>query len=173
MVFLSTGQLPRKISSSLLVAYDKRVAFPQYLPDFDPSPVVSVSVDGRRCNCSTVKSNLGQLARSSLRSRAVGLTTRLLARTAAKDALADNIGDKDAVVGEIARFLFFILEEADTRGWNSLPGHLALVRVPVSEGSQEVVVQSFSTAPTVIDVSNIRAGERRFIALRERGYRNL
>ena len=173
VVFLSSGQLPRKISSSLLVNYSQRVTFPQYLPDTDSAPSVSVTVDGERCNCATVKSNLGQLARNSLHSRGIALTTRLVARAAAKDALADKLGDKDAVVGEIARLLFFVLEEADTRGWNSLPGHLALLRIPVSEGSQEIVVESFTTAPTTIDVSTIRAGERRFVALRERGFLNL
>ena len=173
VVFLSSGQLPRKISSSLLVNYSQRVTFPQYLPDTDSAPSVSVTVDGERCNCATVKSNLGQLARNSLHSRGIALTTRLVARAAAKDALADKLGDKDAVVGEIARLLFFVLEEADTRGWNSLPGHLALLRIPVSEGNQEIVVESFTTAPATIDVSTIRAGERRFVALRERGFLNL
>ena len=96
-----------------------------------------------------------------------------MARAAAKDALADNLGDKDAAIGEIARLLFFVLEEADTRGWHSLPGHLALLRIPVSEGNQEIVVKSFTTAPATIDVSTIRAGERRFVALRERGFLNL
>ena len=172
-MFLSSGQLPRKISSSLLVNYSQRVAFPQYLPDTDSAPTVSVKVDGERCNCATVKSNLGQLARNSLHSRGLALTTRLVARAATKDALADKLGERDAVVGEIARLLFFVLEEADTRGWNSLPGHLALLRIPVSEGNQEIVVESFTTAPVTIDVSTIRAGERRFVALRERGFLNL
>lgn len=173
VLFLATGRLPEKISSSLITDYDERVAFPQYLPDRDAPPVVTVSVDGELCDCTVVTSNLGQLARSSLSSRGIALTTRLLARTAAKDALADNLAKKDEVAGEIVRLLLFVLEEADTRGWNSLPGHLAMVRVPVNKGSQEIVVESFTTAPTVIDVSTLRAGERRFIAMRERGFLNL
>ncbi len=170
VLFLATGRLPEKISSSLITDYDERVAFPQYLPDRDAPPVVTVSVDGVDCDCSVVASNLGQLARSSLNSRGIALTTRLLARAAAKDALADNLAKKDEVVGEIARLLLFVLEEADTRGWHSLPGHLSLLRVPVNKGSQEIVVKSFSTAPTIIDVSTLQAGERRFIAMRERGF---
>ena len=135
--------------------------------------MVTVSVDGEVCDCTVVKSNLGQLARSSLSSRGLALSTRLLARAAAKDALADSVAKKDEVAGEIARLLLFVLEEADTRGWKSLPGHRAMVRVPINKGSQEIVVESFTTAPTIIDVSTLRAGERRFIAMRERGFPGL
>ena len=170
VLFVGAGNLPQKVSSSLLIDYDERVAFPQYLPVQSVLPALTVEVDGELCDCSLVVSNLGQLARNSLSSRGIALTARLLARGAAKNAIADNIAKKDEVAGEIARLLLFVLEEADTRGWTSLPGYLTLVRVPVAKGSQEIVIDAFATTPAVIDISDIRAGEKRFIPMRERGY---
>lgn len=169
VVFLSTGQLPLKVSSSLFTSYERRVAFPQYLPDQQASPTVTVRVDGEPCDCAIVQSNLGQLARDSLHTRGLALTARLLARSAAKEAFADNLAKNDELAGEIARVLLFVLEEADTRGWNSLPGHLVLIRVPVDSGAEQVVVESNTAPPLVIDTSGLAAGERRFVTVREQG----
>ena len=43
------------------------------------------------------------------------------AKAYTKDAVADTIGNKDKTTGELVRLLFFALEEADTRSWQSSP----------------------------------------------------
>ncbi len=167
VLFVASGNIPRKISSSLQIDYDARVSFPQYLPYDSEYRLPQVHVDAVACHCEPIsRTSLGALARASLGARAAGLTTRLVARAVAKDALADNVGKKDEVAGEIVKLLLFALEEADTRGWHSLPGYLSLIRVPLDDNASEVVVGDPEFPQFTIDVSDLRPGQSRFVPLR-------
>lgn len=166
VVFLASGHIPTKVSGSLYIDNNARVSFPRYLPGESRFFRPQISIDGNFCDCLLVTSSTGQLARESLDSRGASVTARLVARAVAKDAFADSIGSRDEVAGEIVKLLLFALEEADTRGWHSLPGHLSLLRIPLAEGSSRVVIGDPAAPLLDVDVSDMQRGQKRFIPLR-------
>ena len=167
VLFVASGDIPAKVSGSLQIDYDARVSFPQYVPVDGRYRHPLVRIDDQSCACEPVSTtSLGALARASLGKRAAGLTARLVARAVAKDAFADNVAKKDEVAGEIIKVLLFALEEADTRGWHSLPGHLSIVRVPLGEGAREVAIGDPESPLLRVDVSTMKAGQRRYLPLR-------
>lgn len=167
VLFIGSGDIPGKISGSLQIDYDARVSFPQYLPYDSEHRVPRILVDEVGCQCEPVSTtSLGALARASLSARAAGVTARLVARAVAKDAFADNIGKKDEVAGEIVKLLLFALEEADTRGWHSLPGYLSLIRVPLGNGATTVTIGDPEQPLLEIDVADLPQGQWRFVPIR-------
>jgi len=63
--------------------------------------------------------------------------------------------------------LLFLLEEADTRAWETLPGQLTLVRVPLDAGTHDLRLDIDSNAySTSLGSITIRPGQRVFRRLR-------
>lgn len=162
-VFVSGGFIPKKSSGSLLTGYSTRVTFPQYLVSQFAATPLEVSVNSRPCDCQEVSSDLGQLINDSLDQRAIKLAAKTVVRAVAKDAVADALGEKDAAIGELARLIFFALEEADVRSWRSLPRHLTLLRIPVhdDEADLNVTVRNQNGEQT-ISLSKDPANTHRF-----------
>ncbi len=140
IVFVSNGFIPRKYSDSLLTDYDVRLSFPRYY--FAPStpPAVDALINGESCKCVSVTSDLGHLVSASLAQRAAKLTAKAVARVVVKNAVAEAVEDKDEIAGGLVRLLFYALEEADTRSWQSLPRHLSMVRVPIASNDTKVTI---------------------------------
>ena len=131
IVFVASGLIPTKASSSILTGYTTRVSFPQYHIHNVSPPNLRVFVNGELCTCQPISSDLGNLVSDSLSKRGLTIAGKSLARVVTKDALADAIEDKDQLAGDLTRLLLFALEEADTRSWQSLPRHLTMLRIPL------------------------------------------
>lgn len=144
--FIASGLIPQKISGSIITGNASRLSFPQYYVNNTRAPKFHVTVNGEPCDCHTINTDLGSLVSDSLNKRGIKLATKSLIRAASKDALADAIGDKDEIVGELARLLLFALEEADTRSWQSLPRHLSLLRVPLPLNDAEPLIEISASA---------------------------
>ncbi len=146
IVFVASGQIPHKSSGTLLTSNKTRIAFPEYYIPRQQTPAILSNVNGIQCDCLQVSSDLGHLINDSLRQRATRVTAKALIRAASKDSVADAIADKDELAGELVRLLFFALEEADTRSWQSLPRHLTLLRIPLPSDDAVISV----TRPTTV-----------------------
>lgn len=171
VLFIGTGTIPTKTTGELFAPPEFRISFPRYAYQAALPPGLSITVNGQRAPHSEVTSNLGRLAQKSLDERGKILLAKAAARTSVKHNLARNVKDQNEVAGELLQALFFVLEEADTRGWRTLPGNLSLVRIPLPPGQHHIEVsgngpfQTKSMSSTSQDIT-ITAGERVFRSLR-------
>lgn len=155
IVFVASGVIPHKFSGSIFTGDTTRLSFPQYYVSNNRPPALQVLVNKEPCDCQPIQSDLGQLVSESLNQRGIALAAKSLLRATTKDALADAIGDKDEIAGELARLLLFALEEADTRSWQSLPRHLTLLRIPLPEDGSVPLIEIKATGESVENISTL------------------
>ncbi len=185
ILFVANGEIPLKVSGDIFAPPDIRISFPRYA-GFDVSvPVFNVTVSDENnsrenTNFSAISTRLGEVARGSLDARGAALLLKLSARLVAKHAIVNNVGEHDEAAAQLLGLLFFILEEADTRGWGTLPANLTLLRIPLSPGTHNIVVTADGandatnedpnndTNKEVFSVDNIRivAGQRIYRKIR-------
>lgn len=171
VLFVGTGAIPLKTSGDLFVPPDMRISFPRYAYQQNLSPGLSIAINGSHSVFTEVTSNLGNISKKSLDERGKIVFAKAAARTSIKHNLARNLKDQSEVAGELLSLMFLVLEEADTRGWNTLPGNLSLLRIPLKPGSHEVTVNGIGafgkkiSEPETLNI-DITAGQRIFRALR-------
>ena len=102
----------------------------------------------------------------SLNDRSKQYLTRQALRVGAKEAIAQKVGD-DSEFGEvIARTILFLLEEADTRSWGTLPGGLTIVRIILDAGIHDLEISSEYSETARLDGIDIPEGRRVYRSLR-------
>jgi hypothetical protein len=99
-----------------------------------------------------VSSNLGELARVSLDARGKKIFAKHAARAGVKQALVHNLRSEDEAAAELLNLLFFLLENADTRGWATLPGNLTLLRIPLNPGTHNIVISSGDRPQALMEI---------------------
>ncbi len=147
IVFVASGRIPVKASGSLFIEPDVRIAFPHYLTRASVVPDIELSEAGQRLTTAILSTDLGKVAEASLEARSKTLIAKAAARTSIKQSIANSVKEQHETTGEILSALFWLLEEADTRSWRTLPERLTLIRVPLTPGSHEIVV----TLPSSLD----------------------
>lgn len=170
ILFVQNGIIQEKYSSSILVSNDLRASFPAY-EDYPIDRVqVSVRAENALLGIDTTTTTMVDVARQSLEARAASLTTKQIARIAAKHKIGELASEEDELLGAFITAILFITEEADTRSWQTLPQQMTLVRIPLSEGTHSNIVVTVDDGlrdhvlkiPTV----TIREGRRHFARLR-------
>jgi len=171
ILFIANNSLPEKISSEIYAPPNIRISFPRYRDSFSPSPVLRVENAKQEIPFTAVSSNLGELARASLDARGKKIFAKHVARAGVKQALVHNLRSEDEAAAELLNLLFFLLENADTRGWATLPGNLTLLRIPLNPGTHDIAI-STGTRPQALrevyrfeDLS-IAAGQRIYRKIR-------
>ncbi len=140
VVFALSGKSPVKVSSSLPVSPTMRISFPEYRTPspgvafhaaYDPQPIpVAVSV----------KTDTAEVAKASLDKRATRVVAKQVARLAAKEAAAKALEHElnNPLAADLLRVAFFMMEEADTRCWQTLPARFELVKISLKPGVYDV-----------------------------------
>ena len=166
IVFLSQGRIPRKIPGDLFIPPDIRFSWPQY-SNYQSWPVeVDVSSRESQADYSLVSSNLGNLARTSLAARGKSIAVRQTVRAVAKHNIVNEVEDQNPLVGGLLQIALFALENADTRGWDTLPGHLGLLRISLPPGEHQVQLMDGNVLVLDFPSVTIRAGEKTFHKVR-------
>lgn len=142
ILFVGSGSIPVKTTGELFAPPDLRISFPRYAYYDGSGGNISITLDNQPAVYTQISSNLSQLAQHSLDERGKLLLAKAAARTSIKHNLAHNIKEQNEVAGELVKLLFFVLEEADTRSWRTLPANLTLVRLPLRPGTHEIEVNS-------------------------------
>jgi len=169
VLFLQSGRIARKLPGDITIDIDLRISFPYYAEFPRSKPVYTVLADGESVPLDQIDTQLIDVSKRALSARGNSMTTRQIARIAAKKALVDVADNEDAALGAVIQLLMFATEQADTRSWETLPGWFGLLRVPLPEGDQEVVIKvDHHGVEHRIDLGtvNIRAGKKRFAAFR-------
>lgn len=170
VIVLADGFVPRKRAGDLFVSIDLRVSFPYYERSYGTrTPDIDVVVDGRNARMTRVDTHLVDIARASLEERGKRLAVRHAARAAVKYNIAHQVSREDQLAGELVRLLLFVLEQADTRSWATLPATLTLAQVPLPPGNHDVELQvgvGGRQFRTRLENVAIRAGQRTFRSMR-------
>ncbi len=114
---------------------------------------------------------MASVARSALDARKVSIITKETLRVASKEAIAQSVGNKNDETAEaVVRIVLFLLEEPDTRSWQTLPGRLTLVRIPLPAGRHDLQIELKGdkfNRPKIINLPDVkvRQGQRVFRSL--------
>lgn len=170
VLVLAAGFVPPKRAGDLFVSPELRIAFPYYPAGIGGRvPRLEVRVDGERRDVDVVATRLIDVARAALDERGARIATRQTARAVTKYNLAHTVSRQDEFAGELVRLLLFVLEQADTRGWETLPATLSLAQVPLPAGAHDVDVTVRTDTGewrARLEGVDVRAGRRTFRSLR-------
>lgn len=171
VLFVANGRIPIKRPGNVVLPPSIRFAFPYYSGEKISQPGINVW-PRRWTYLPLISTDLGAVARKALDARKIRVIAKESLRVAAKEAIAQSVGNKNDVAAEaIVRVALFLLEEPDTRSWQTLPGRLTLVRIPLPPGRHKLQLEFESTGFNrrhIVDLPEIqlRQGQRLFYPLR-------
>ncbi len=141
ILFVGEGRAPKKIPGNIVLPPSIRISFPQYQYQSPSHTQIIVADDSKQLSIATVSTSLDAVARSSLSLRGTRLMTKEAARVIAKETMARAFEKKNNdLLGALFRAVLFITEEPDTRSWETLPGALHLVRIPLKPGKHSLKI---------------------------------
>jgi len=136
ILFISQGRSPVKIPQNIVAPPSIRFSFATYRERTHTyeAPLI-YSAEGEMADI-RIKTDIADVLSASLKERAARIIAKETARVAAKEAIAQNIDD--AFLEALVRGAFFVLEEPDTRAWQTLPAYWTLIRMPLSPDRKKV-----------------------------------
>jgi hypothetical protein len=153
ILFVSQGMAPVKIPQNIVLPPSIRFSFSTYLDRshyFNPPEIRMVTDAGKM---SMVTTDMGRVLKDSLQDRLAQILVKETARVAAKEAIAQNVKDDEVEI--LVRIVLFLLEQPDTRCWETLPGYMTLVRIPVAPGQRRLTVHADGGPGGCVDIPEI------------------
>lgn len=143
IVFVQAGSIPRKRAGELYLSPELYAAFPVYADYYRNDVDVSASVDALTGDALTsdidsVNTQLVNVSKAALAARGKKIAAKQLVRIAAKQEIRRSLSRRSEDLGGLVSAALFILEQADTRSWETLPSQLVLVQVPLEPGQHDV-----------------------------------
>lgn len=173
IVFVANGQIPQKLSGNILVDPDHRISFPVYAQNQYSPPRLSISINSQSERSPTINSivvtDMGDVARTALAARGARIAASHVARSIAKDAVVHAARHESETAAAALQIVFFLLEEADTRAWATLPAHLSIVRIPLPAGTHTVHLSdlnNISSTPIVLSDLEAKPGSKIYRRIR-------
>lgn len=144
ILFVSQGRSPVKIPKNIVVPPSIRFSFATYKERTHTyeAPVIH-GADGKMGGI-RIKTDIADVLSASLKERAARIIAKETARVAAKEAISQNIDD--AFLEVLVRGAFFVMEEPDTRSWETLPAFWTMIRIPISPEQMEFPALTLSNA---------------------------
>ena len=165
ILFIGQGRVPTKVSSNVVLPPFIRISIPRY--SYSSSAMtVTVRSDGVDLDPMKISTDLGEVARKSLEDRSVQYLTRQGLRAGVKEAIAEEVGETNATAELFARAILFLLEEADTRSRETLPGTLTITRIVLDSGVHDLEISSEDLQTAYLDGIYIPQGRRVYRSLR-------
>lgn len=169
VLFIASGFIDPKLPGDLFLDIDARIAFPYYADSYQEAPDISVNVAGEAVEFSRADTALVNVSKKALSERGKIVAARQALRLSAKYGISESIKEKDPLAGEIVKVLLALIEQADTRSWETLPRNLSLLRIPLTPGEQTLSVRvsgygggnDYNALQRDLDIS-IEPGERQF-----------
>jgi tetratricopeptide (TPR) repeat protein len=171
VLFIASDRIPKKRPGNVFLPPLIRFSFPYYAKTATPPLHVRV-VSPAYPTLPPISADFAAVIRRSLDERKAQIIVKETARVAAKEALSQEVGNRQGDVAEILlRVSQLLLEEPDTRSWQTLPGRMTLVRIPLPAGNHRIRLELATPGyrqRQFLDLSEVqlRKGERVFRALR-------
>jgi len=151
ILFAAQGSAPVKVPRNIVLPPSIRFSFVTYedvtgsfYPLFTDSPQIEILG-------SPITTDVGQVLKASLHDRLAQILAKETARVVAKEAIANQMDDP--VVELLVRVAFLIMEEPDTRSWETLPAYLTLARLPLRKGKNRIDPGEGGMPPLEVDVT--------------------
>jgi hypothetical protein len=143
ILFVGIGEAPKKISGNILIPPSVRFSFPQYEERLIRGTEVILMPENAYKSLSprsSVSTSLDRVARNSLQYRGSQIIAKETARAAIKESLARAAERKNKNTGWVVllRAVLLVMEEPDTRCWQTLPATLKLLRFPLNPGTHRL-----------------------------------
>jgi hypothetical protein len=143
-----------------------RISFPDYRDVRYVTTSSRVSLNGSFVGQPILMENIGQMARQALEDRRLWDFAKIAARAVAKDAAAQELGEKSPLLGVAANVFGIATEVADTRSWTTLPDNIQVLRVLVPPNVDNTIEVKPLLLPAQKWSVNLRPGEKKLIRLR-------
>jgi len=174
IVFVASGFISPKLPGDLFVDYDVRISWPYYAQYAAVRPNITVLSQGQEpLETLRADTTLVSISQKALENRGKNIAARQALRLAAKHNIANALEKEDAVAGGIARLLLAVMEQADTRSWETLPANMLLLRIPLPAGEQTITLRlnDYTQEAGSIDYQrtldvSLKPGERQFRLIR-------
>jgi uncharacterized protein len=153
ILFVSQGRSPIKIPQNIVLPPSIRFSFSTYLDRSHYNNPPQIRLAPQAGDVSMVTTDVGQALKDSLQERLTQIIVKETARAVAKEAIARSVKDDDAEI--LVRVVMFLLEQPDTRCWETLPGYLTLVRIPVAAGPHQFSVNTFDGPAGNVESKNV------------------
>jgi len=139
VLFVALGRSPVKVPGNIVVPPSIRFSFPKYKDRSTGYANMTVLDSAIHIPAISISTNINKVARKSLRNRAARLIAKETARAATKEAIAESVERRHHfALGALLRLAFFIMEEPDTRCWQTLPSSLTLLRLQLEPGRHNI-----------------------------------
>lgn len=189
------GWGPQKVETSLVLPVPDpvdsqrfhliKLAFPKFVPQSDPGESFALASRGKRQATSQPLMDVEATAARYLEDRMVVLAIRQAVRAIAKLGVATAVtetaeeagGEGLGLLAQLATSVWNIAsEQADLRGWTTLPRELHVARLRLPAGKQPVTLRLLGRgggqiAELQVGTLEIPPGKRRFIVARSLGDR--
>ncbi len=160
VLFLSSGTIPRKVSREIVVPPSVRISLPTYRSS--PPPLRLQVRSENEEPFLTVSSNLGLIAKMSLKERMAEYITRQAIRVGTKETLSQIAEQQDDLAGAVVRLILLIAEQADIRSWQTLPGSLTITRLKLRPGVNTIKIYSGSDQFLSRFTISVKGGSRNY-----------
>jgi len=154
------------------IEYWLRVAVPELVsePPEIAGARVSVAAAGVEGRALPVEDIAGR-SRATFQAREGSIYLKTFVRALAKYATQQAADRKSDVAGALANILGAVTEKADTRGWLTLPGRIAMARLQLPPGRWDVRIELTDARGAVIGTEvvpgiEVEANDRRFVSRR-------
>jgi hypothetical protein len=148
--------------------------FPMLRPRLSHWKAVELRMEGFPSMSSQVAYDVEQAALKAFEADLAWMAARRLGAYAAKEVLADQIRQKNELLGAVARLGLHLTERADLRQWTTLPQTFQVIRnyLPVGEYEIEIAPQatdgSLSSEMTIRETIQIKSRQKTFLYFRLR-----
>ena len=150
IVFAAQGRAPVKVPRNIVLPPSIRFSFATYEDVTDYFYPLFVHASEGSGSGSIITTDVGQVLKASLNDRLTQIIAKETARVVAKEAIANQMDDP--VVELLVRIAFLVMEEPDTRSWETLPAYLTLVRSPLRKGSNRIDLGRGGGGMPVLDI---------------------
>lgn len=148
VLFVAEGQIPRKHSGTFFLPPETRISWPEYTRNHTPATSFNIKDENDYITYVSIETDLVQLAKKSLSDRGKSIAIKQIARVGVKSGLVNQLERENPLAGGLLQVALFVLEEADTRGWDTLPGRLKMLRIPLSVGTHNISIIADQGLPT-------------------------
>jgi len=169
IVILHAGRAPQKVSRTIIVPSHEgipvKIAVPELVHYRNPAPGARVVLGAAPRGQPPLTDNVSQLSEKALDERKKGIIGRLVARAVAKEIAAQQARKASWVAEVGVRVAGAFAEKADTRGWDTLPAYVYVVRLSLPPGRHDVSLALGNLPIAYWDVE-IEAGRTIFVKQR-------
>lgn len=115
--------------------------FPMLVPNSSETQQARVTIEGAGSFESQLVYDISRVAIKTLNDDYGALAARRLGGMIAKDIAADQIRQKNELLGAVAWVAMHVSDRADLRQWSTLPAGIQLIRVPLRAGNYKIQVE--------------------------------